>query len=317
MTRRAVTFLLTSVGRRVELVRHFLEVEAADPERLRVIGTEIDPYAPAAQLLGQDRLHVVPRVDDPGYAPHIRALCEDHDVNAVFPLIDPDIPALGAAGSGVPLAAVSPEMSEVVSDKSLTHDWLARVGVPTPRTWEPDATRDEDLPAFIKPRRGSSGIGAHVVADRAEHDFHAARLDAPIVQELMAGPEVTIDVIVGRAGETLAMVQRQRMAVRGGEVSRGVVVQDDTLDRTVESVVAALQPTGPVTVQGMYDAVGNFKETEVNARMGGGLPLAIAAGVPVAEVLRDSWAGLAPSRVAKVETGLQMVRFDESFFFRP
>jgi hypothetical protein len=47
-----VVFLFTSVGRRVELLRHFISAAKRHEGPARIIGTEIDPLAPAAQLLG-------------------------------------------------------------------------------------------------------------------------------------------------------------------------------------------------------------------------------------------------------------------------
>jgi carbamoyl-phosphate synthase large subunit len=104
--------------------------------------------------------------------------------------------------------------------------------------------------------------------------------------------------------------------VRGGEVARGVTINDPDIAAVVAGLVHHLNPTGPVTVQGMYDG-GTFKVTECNARMGGGLPLAVAAGVPVADLLARSWAGEHVEPVSTYATGVVMARFDDSFFVHP
>ena len=316
MATRPVTLLLTSVGRRVELVRHFLRYVDDHPGRLRVLATEIDPHAPAAQVMG-DAVTIVPRTDDPAYVPTIVDLCRSEGVDAVLPLIDPDIAVLGDA-EDVPLASVGPVESAMVSDKWLTYEWLHGHGIPTARTWLPDdAPGADELPVFMKPRRGSGGVDAYAVRTPQALDFFTGHIEQPVIQELLAGPEVTVDVIVGRDGEVLASVQRKRLAVRGGEVSRGEVVDDPQITQLVDRVVGALRPSGPVTVQGMYDDAGGFRVTEINARMGGGLPLAISAGVPVVDLLVRSHAGERPARHEGVDVGLHMVRFDESFFYRP
>ena len=169
----------------------------------------------------------------------------------------------------------------------------------------------------MKPRRGSGGVDAFAVKTPQALDFFTDHIDEPVIQELLAGPEVTVDVIVGREGEILATAQRQRLAVRGGEVSRGVAVHDPQVTELVDRTVAALQPSGPVSVQGMYDTDGAFRLSEINAGVGDGLPLAIAAGVPVIDLLVRSHAGEHPRRHAGVDVGLHMVRFDESLFYRP
>lgn len=317
MTPRPLTLLLTSVGRRVELVRHFLQYVDDNPGKLRVLATEIDPHSPAAQVMG-DAVRIVPRTDDPSYVSTIVDLCRNEQVDVVLPLIDPDISVLGVIAE-VPLASVGPDEAEMVSDKWLTYRWLSEHGVPTARTWLPgdDGPPENELPVFMKPRLGSGGVDAFAVKTPQALTFFTDHIDDPVVQELLPGPEVTVDVIVGRDGEVLATAQRKRLAVRGGEVSRGEIIDDGEITHLVDSVVAALKPTGPVTVQGMYDSDNAFRITEINARMGGGLPLAIAAGVPVIDLLVRSFAGDAPRRHEGVDVGLHMVRFDESFFYRP
>lgn len=308
--------LFTSVGRRVELIRHFLDHAESHPQDLRVLGTELDPFAPAAQLLG-DAAIVVPRVDNPTYPQVIAALCEEHGVDVVYPLIDPDIPRLGVVGPSVPLASVNPAAAEMVSDKWLTYEWLIERKIPTAESWLPASIGEPDFPVFMKPRRGSGGVDAFRVRSPEEFSFFSTYIDDPIVQRLLAGPEVTVDIIVGSRGETLATIQRMRLAVRGGEVSRGLVIDDVAVADSVRQVIEALQPTGPVTVQGMYDEDGSFRVTEINARMGGGIPLAVAAGVPVARLLVDSWLGREPKPIDALDVGLHMVRFDNSFFYKP
>lgn len=316
MSSRPVTLLLTSVGRRVELVRHFLEYIESNPGRLRVLATEIDPHSPAAQVMG-DAVTIVPRTNDPAYVPTIVELCRTEHVDAVLPLIDPDIAVLGDVAD-VPLASVGPVESAMVSDKWLTYEWLRANDIPTAQTWLPeDGPEVAELPVFMKPRRGSGGVDAFAVKTPQALAFFTDHIEDPVIQELLAGPEVTVDVIVGRDGQVLATAQRKRLAVRGGEVSRGEVIDDAQITDLVDRVVSALKPSGPVTVQGMYDSTGAFRVTEINARMGGGLPLAIAAGVPVIDLLVRSHAGEEPARHEGIDVGLHMVRFDESFFYRP
>lgn len=311
-----VTLLLTSVGRRVELVRLFLRYIEQNPGRLRVIGTEIDIHAPAAQALG-NAIRIVPRTDNPRYVDTITDLCAAEGVDAVLPLIDPDIAVLGAA-KGVPLASVGQDEARMVSDKWLTYCWLNERDIPTARTWLPEeGLPTPELPVFMKPRFGSGGIDAFAVRTPQALEFFTGHIDRPVIQELLAGPEVTVDVVVGRDGAVLGTAQRKRLAVRGGEVSRGEVIHDPAVTELVDRVVAELHPSGPVTVQGMYDAEGGFRVTEINARLGGGLPLAVAAGVPVVDLLVRSHAGEHPARQDATDVGLRMARFDDSFFYHP
>jgi carbamoyl-phosphate synthase large subunit len=75
-----------------------------------------------------------------------------------------------------------------------------------------------------------------------------------------------------------------------------------------------LPAVGPITVQCMLKDERPYF-TEINARLGGGVPLAIAAGVDVPALLLARAAGL-PVQVpapGAYTLGLHLVRFDDSF----
>lgn len=316
-----VKFLLTSVGRRVELVRHFSNAKAFRDGWLDIVGTEIDPTSPAAIALG-DRVRIVPRFTDPAFPSAIERICREEGVTAVLPLIDPDVDVLSEAAAdaswgGAPFASLPRNVAHLASDKWSTFVWLREHGVDTAETWLPDdVPEDANFPLFVKPRRGSGAIDTYKVRNEEELRFFAAYVADAIVQSFLGGPEVTVDVIVGARGEVLASVQRQRLLVRGGEVARGVTIHDPAITDVVTRLVQQLKPSGPVTVQGMYDGDA-FKVTECNARMGGGLPLAVAAGVPVADLLARSWAGEYVEPMREYAIGVVMARFDDSFFVHP
>jgi carbamoyl-phosphate synthase large subunit len=95
-----VGVLLTGVGKRYDIVSAFAQhatVVAADP----------NPLAPAQYAAHYRR--AVPRIDDPGYVPALRALCEEFDVGAVVPLTDLDIEVLAHARAAGELPAFVPD----------------------------------------------------------------------------------------------------------------------------------------------------------------------------------------------------------------
>jgi carbamoyl-phosphate synthase large subunit len=313
-----IVFLFTSVGRRVELMRHFIGAAQRHEGRARIIGTEIDPLAPAAQLLAEE-LYLVPKVDDPAYMAHMRALCHDQQVTVIFPLTDPDVSGLGthmaeADWGTTVLASVPPEHITTVSDKWRTFRWLVDQGFPTARSYLPGNVGPGVMfPLFIKPRSGSGGTQTYAVRNREELAFFSTYVKNPIIQDFLPGPEITVDAIVGRSGELLALTQRKRLMIRSGEVSRGITVFEPEVDSIVRAVVRELRPRGPITIQTMWDGK-RFCVNEINARMGGGLPLSVAAGVPVGDILLASWAGDPETAIPEYQQDLVMSRFDESFF---
>lgn len=327
----SVNVLFTSAGRRVELLRAFRRAYDALGLAGQIVAVDIDPLAPALQVA--DRPSIVPRLSDPAYIPALVEICQREQVSLVFPLIDPDIPVLAAhrealESTGARLAVVSPQAAETTADKWLTQQFFRSLDLPTPRSWLPqqlDDARNPVLaqkpdfspvfPVFIKPRRGSAAQHTFKVNEAAELAFFSRYVPDPIVQEFLPGPEITCDVVCDLDGTLLGVCQRQRIEVRWGEVAKGVTVSDARILDACARIARALPAVGPITVQCMLkEGVPHF--TEINARCGGGLPLAIAAGVDAPRWLLARTAGLPVEipALGEYQVGLAVTRYDQSFF---
>lgn len=315
-----VNVLLTSVGRRVELVRAFQRALRALDLRGQVVGVDVNPLAPALHVV--DKPYIVPRLSSPEYVSSLVRVCKAERIGLVLPLIDPDIPVLAThhatiEGTGARLALVDRDAAEICADKWLTTAFFRDLGLATPATWLPVEVfgAAPEFPLFIKPRRGSASQHTFLVRNERELAFFAEYVPDPVVQECLPGPEITSDVVCDLTGAVLAVVSRQRIEVRSGEVQKGVTIFDPVIAEACARVAAALSARGPITIQCMLkEGVPHF--TEINARLGGGVPLAIAAGADVPALLLARAAGLpVPAYAPGAYTvGLHVTRFDDSFF---
>ena len=75
----------------------------------------------------------------------------------------------------------------------------------------------------------------------------------------------------------MAVVSRQRIEVRWGEVAKGKTIHAPEIIQHCVEIARKLHAIGPITVQYM-NREGQPFYTEINARYGGGAPLGIAAG---------------------------------------
>lgn len=313
--------LFASVGRRVELIRSFKQAYADFSFSGNIVGLDIDPLAPALRLV--DRFYLVPRLNSPDYIPTLIDICVREKIHAIFPLIDPDISVLashrgeieatGAKLAVVPLAAVP-----IVEDKWRTVEFFRGLDLPTPRSWLPGQrdTLQNEFPLFIKPRSGSAAKHTFKIQNTRELAFFSDYISEPIIQEYLPGEEITSDVICDFNGQVLGVVSRKRIEVRWGEVAKGVTIYDQSITEACVKIAKALPAIGPITVQCILkDGIPHF--TEINARMGGGLPLGIAAGVNAPGWLLAQLAGLPVDipPLGTYKTGLYLTRFDDSFFF--
>ena len=312
--------LFTSAGRRVELMKAFRAAYEKLGIQGNTVAVDIDPLAPA--LRAADKQYIVPRLSEPGYLAALLRICEKEKVSIVFPLIDPDIPVLSKHRAafeaiGTKAAVPDPDGTAIAADKWRTYLFFDSLGISTPKSWLPHdpAVREQPLPLFMKPRQASASEHAYRIRSREHLAFFARYIPEPVVQELIDGPEITTDVVVGTNGTVLGMVSRRRIEVRSGEVMKGVTVRDDAVLDACERIAIALRARGPITVQCMLrDGVPYF--TEINARFGGGLPLGIASGIDAPALVLAHARGDAPPTPAQrdYKVGLHITRFDDSFF---
>ena len=268
-----VGVLLTGVGKRYDIVSAFAQhgtVVAADP----------NPLAPAQYAAHHRR--AVPRIDDPGYVPALQELCDEFNVGAVVPLTDLDIEVLAHARAAGRLPAFVPdaEIARATFDKYEAHLLLERLGLPSPPTVLPG----EPIPYFpvmVKPRKGSGARSIHPAADEAAAAFMVDYIAEPaMVQKLMDGPEISIDLLCDLSGRCLNAIPRTMIESRGGESIKGTVIADRELIELGRRVVEALGVRGPCTVQVFRDSEVGLGITDVNTRFGGAFPAPMYAALP-------------------------------------
>ena len=118
---------------------------------------------------------------------------------------------------------------------------------------------------FVKPQCCATAY-TFKAKDSTELDFFQRYVPDAIIQEFLAGDEITTDVVCGRAGEVLTFVSRKRLAVRGGEVVKGVTVNTEPVSTDCYKIARALPAVGPITVQCIM--VNNLPYyIEINARL--------------------------------------------------
>src|SRR5689334_8191947 len=269
----SVAVMLTGVGKRYDIVSAFAQhatVVAADP----------NPLAPAQYAAHYRR--AVPRIDDPGYVPALRALCEEFDVGAVVPLTDLDIEVLAHARAGgeLPAFVPDPEIARATFDKYEAHLLLEQLGLPSPPTVLPG----EPIPYFpvmVKPRQGSGARSIHRADDVPGTAFMVQYIaEAAMVPKLMDGPEFSIDALSDLDGRCLNAIPRTMIESRGGESIKGTVIDDPELIELGRRVVEALGVRGPCTVQVFRDSEVGLGITDVNTRFGGAFPAPMYAALP-------------------------------------
>jgi Carbamoylphosphate synthase large subunit (split gene in MJ) len=314
--------LVTAAGRRTSLVRAF--TEEAHKRGGRVFAGDVDPLAPA--LYFADEALKTRRTDDPAYVADLLEGVERHAIGLVIPTIDTELPVLAGsqaqfAAHGCRVAVSAEPFVAITLDKHQTGVTFGATGIHVPVSWLPPFGRVDDLPprVFVKPRQGSASQNIYEVA-REELESVLRLVPNPIVQEVLSGPEITIDALLDFQGQPIHYVPRRRIRTLAGESVQGVTLDhnpaiEDWIEHVLEQC-SALGAAGPLNLQAFLTPDGPTL-SEINPRFGGGFPLGLAAGGAYPAWLLDMAEGrrVLP-RLREYEAGLYMTRYHVEHFTR-
>lgn len=316
-----LNILLSSCGRRVALGGCFRESLAALRLKGSVYGIDSSLTAPAVHLF--ERGWQVPRCTDPSFVGAVLALAKREGIRLIVPTIDTELPVYARSralfgAQAVTVCVSDPTAVEICADKEQTHAFLVSHGFPAVRqATVPAVLREPDLwrfPLIVKPRRGSASAGVQRVTSVPQLSVLEDAADL-IVQEVAPGQEYTVNVYVDREGRCRCAVPHQRLEVRAGEVSKGITRKHRGMMELARAVAEALPGAfGPLNIQCFMDDCGSVRIIEMNARFGGGYPLAHRAGAKFTEWLIDELEGNTLQYFDGWTADLAMLRYDEAVF---
>ncbi len=318
-----MNILLTAGSRRVPLVQAFRQALRSLRMPGAVIVTDVNPLSPAVHVA--DRAYHVPMSSDPEFLPELRGICETERIGLIVPTIDDELPLMGRereqfASNGILVAASSESTALLCNDKYETCRHLTAAGVPAATSWLPGElpaallASEATLPLFIKPRGGRGAVSAFPVRTAEELAFFLGYVPDPVIQEYLAGPEYTLDVLCDSTGTPLSIVPRERVVIRAGVIDRGRTVNDYRLIQLAQDVCEAIPFNGPINIQCRIRG-GQPVVFEINPRFSGGIPLTIQAGADFPRMLVKLAAGqrVMPA-IGQFRSDLWMTSFESSFF---
>jgi carbamoyl-phosphate synthase large subunit len=321
--RPRLRMLISSAGRRVGLLRAFRSSADAAGVDLEVFACDVEPEWSSA-CLASDYAFAVPPATSDGFIDAVLDLCARHAIALVVPTIDTELMAFAKARArfaaiGTLVAVGEPDVIATARDKLATAHFLATAGIASPKTVDladfPVSGLCWTWPLIAKPRHGSSSRGIHIVHNLSE--LESLALDEPyIVQEMLCGREYTVNLFFDESGKLQCAIPHQRLKVRGGEVEKGVTSREPGLCEIADDLACALgsRPFGAMCFQAIIDGDGRAAVFEINARFGGGYPLAHRAGATFARWLIEQRLDLPRTMGDDWEDNVVMLRFDDAVF---
>jgi carbamoyl-phosphate synthase large subunit len=298
--------LLTCAGLRVDILAAFGRAGAT------TVAADVNPLAPA--LHRSDHALVAPPYTDPGYIPALRDTIAEHGVDVVLPLTDLDMVVLAKHREALDALLLLPDVETIerTNDKYRNHRYLEEHGIGSPAAWLPAELPDElPFPVLVKPRRGFGSRNINRAEGREELEVALARTPVEsYVEAFCSGQEFSIDVFCDLESRCLNAIPRIMIESKGGEMIKGMAIDDPELVELGRRVSETVGVRGPTTVQCFRTAPGRLEVTDVNLRFGGGFPLPLAAGSEYPALALALAGGERPEpRVGSFRAGVLVTRY--------
>lgn len=318
MTRRPVTVILGSAGRRLYLIDWFREAFRRAGVQGEIVVAESDETS--AAFTAGDRGWLLPRYEDPCFEGAFWSMIDSVTPDIYIPLNDYEIARLshGIAATlrsrDILVPGVDPQWLEVCTDKLTMARELTDADVPTPETVTGDdedglgrmVARHDDF--IVKHRYGSGSSGvelatADTVAAAVLRSAETAPRVVPgqepaaavVVQPLARGREHGVDIVCGLStpGSFRGVLARRKHRMRAGETDKAVSVDAQPFHEIGRRLAAALGCHGLVDTDMFLDDEGNVTVIDINPRFGGGYPFVHLAGADVPSLYVQEVLGIA------------------------
>lgn len=235
----------------------------------------------------------VPPSSHPEYVGSLLRIAIERGVQYVIPIIDEELAVWARHRDefeqrGISVLVNPLECIEIANDKRRTAAHCARHEIPHPACYSPEQALDlpaDAYPLFVKPVAGRGSIGAARVASRDALVLQLRDRSDLVVQSFVSGTEFTTDVLTDADGTIVALVPKERLEVKSGMATKSVTRRVPVVEGLVERVIATFGIRGAANVQVILRADGSACLIEVNPKFATSLPLTVAAGVNIPQLL--------------------------------
>ncbi len=282
--------LITSAGRRVELVRAFqVELKKKFPTS-KVYTAEANPEWSSACRIS-DGFFTIPRVDNENYINTILELCIKSEIKIVVPTIDTELLVLSDSkelflSNNIQIVVSDFDFISKCRDKRQTNVLFKDLKIEIPNAID---KKNPSFPLFIKPYDGSLSKDIYLINSKEELTDSLLNNPKLMFMEYINPRdfhEYTIDAYYDKNNDLKCLVPRRRIEVRGGEISKGKTEKLEFYKILKDKLSFIKGAKGCLTIQFFIG-----KETdeiigiEINPRFGGGFPLSFASGANYPEYI--------------------------------
>ena len=255
----------------------------------RVIGCDIYPREWVADAANVDVFRQAPLASDvDSYTSFVRDLCSQQGVECIVPLTDVEVDLYNRSRGAEWLGGVRPLVSprraiDLCRDKSRMAGFLETSGSGvhgiSTRPLRECLHESVELPVVCKPLDGRSSEGLRRIRTEAQWKL-VEEIEDPdryIVQPLIDGHVITVDVVRDAEGHVVAIPREELLRTLNGAGTSVRVFHDDQLVGACSALAAELGVIGCVNFEFIADKNGGYRFLECNPRFSGGVEFSCIA----------------------------------------
>lgn len=282
--------LITSAGKRVVLTEKFQETLNRFCPGSKVFTTDMNPSMAPAGIIS-DGCFPVPRVTASDYIEKLLHICKEQDIKLVIPTIDTELLVLAKNRNLLHQNGIEPIISDesfihICRDKRNTGDFFKEHDIKVPA---PVDKFHPTFPLFAKPYDGSLSKDIYVIRNQEELTPDIMNHPKLIFMKYIDKSEYkefTVDLYYGRDNRVKAIVPRERIEIRAGEINKGYTRKNYLVGFLKDRLGYLPGVVGCICIQLFYkESNDDVLGIEINPRFGGGYPLSYYAGANFPEYI--------------------------------
>ena len=275
------TLLFSSLSAKIALYEEVLKSARRYHDEAKVIGADCNADCPARKRV--QSFSLIPALEDMDEA-FLLDYCSKLELTHVIPTRDGELEFWAnhqerLAEHGVQVMLSSPQAIRICKDKLLFFQSMAKSPIPAIATAEKIAGIESER-FVVKERSGAAAESIGVNLSREQAVIHAEKLEMPIFQPMVSGSEFSAETWIDGGGNAHGMVLRWRTKIINGESHESEIFENREWEESMRKTFKAVEGlSGHVLGQALVDGNGELHLIEINPRLGGASPLALAAGL--------------------------------------
>lgn len=311
-----VNILILSAGRRVELIKIWKRtLNKLVGKKNKVFACDLNSIESAACFFSDEKFDICHCLDKE-YSDLLLRKCIEKDIKIIIPTIDTELEPLAKIkrlfySFGINIIISELDFINQCSDKRKTEDLFKSRRIKTPKIFD---RNNLNFPCFMKPAKGSSSKGARKISNSEDLSNLNSDNKNYIFQEFINQEfdEFSLDLYYDKQSYLKCCVPRQRIEVRNGEISKGIIKKNKLYSNIINDFDYLEGALGVITLQVFYkNYSSNYIAIEINPRFGGGYPMSHYSGVDFPSMLiREYLLNQEISFQDDWEQDLLMLRYD-------